>query len=307
MAEPRHPLAAVARATEQLTSWATTWAPHLPDLLTESHRLAQAAAGPDDRPALWAAFDASARRDAERILSARPLDQRPRLTRPCAARGPRTSDTSPRSAPQGEGFRAGRAALPEAPTTGAEHLPASAEAAPGRGVGVASLRRSPSRGWTTGPLRRAGQWRGASRTVRAHTAPTRRPQKGRPPPTSAGRSKRYFLLLSSLIRRASLGNFQSAGCRLDPRGAQHSVRANSADARHPPAPVLGWLCDRGGGPVLHELSVAERRDHAESAVTHDGTPVTDVAATVGETVDAARPTSATTGGTERPIPETGAP
>jgi riboflavin biosynthesis pyrimidine reductase len=57
--------AAVARATEQLTGWATAWAPHLPDLPTDSHRLAQAAAGPDSRSALCAALDASARRPAE--------------------------------------------------------------------------------------------------------------------------------------------------------------------------------------------------------------------------------------------------
>ncbi|MGY1914192.1 MobF family relaxase [Blastococcus sp. HT6-30] len=56
---------AVARADEQLTGWYTTWAPHLPGLPADNARLTRAAAGPDDRPAMRAALDASARRTAE--------------------------------------------------------------------------------------------------------------------------------------------------------------------------------------------------------------------------------------------------
>jgi len=57
--------AAVARAGEQLTGWADRWRPHLPDLPTEPRELARVADWFDDRPELWTAFDASARRTAE--------------------------------------------------------------------------------------------------------------------------------------------------------------------------------------------------------------------------------------------------
>jgi hypothetical protein len=57
---------AVARAAEQLTSWAGRWRPHLPDLPTEATELAQVAGWFDDRPALWRAFDTAAGRSAER-------------------------------------------------------------------------------------------------------------------------------------------------------------------------------------------------------------------------------------------------
>jgi exodeoxyribonuclease V alpha subunit len=57
--------AAVARAGEQLDGWADRWRPHLPDLPTDPTQLARVADWFDDRLALWAAFDASARRAAE--------------------------------------------------------------------------------------------------------------------------------------------------------------------------------------------------------------------------------------------------
>jgi exodeoxyribonuclease V alpha subunit len=58
--------APVARAGEQLAGWADRWRPHLRDLPTEPEQLARVADRCDDRPALWRAFDASARRAAER-------------------------------------------------------------------------------------------------------------------------------------------------------------------------------------------------------------------------------------------------
>ncbi len=56
---------AVARAGEQLTDWADRWRPHVPSLPTDPKELARVAGWFDDRPALWEAFDASARRPAE--------------------------------------------------------------------------------------------------------------------------------------------------------------------------------------------------------------------------------------------------
>jgi exodeoxyribonuclease V alpha subunit len=56
---------AVARAGEQLTDWANRWRPHLPDLPADTRQIAHAAGWFDDRPALWAALDASARGAAE--------------------------------------------------------------------------------------------------------------------------------------------------------------------------------------------------------------------------------------------------
>jgi exodeoxyribonuclease V alpha subunit len=58
--------AAVSRATEQLVNWADRWRSHLADLPADPGRIAQVASRPDDRLALWGAFDAAARRDAER-------------------------------------------------------------------------------------------------------------------------------------------------------------------------------------------------------------------------------------------------
>jgi hypothetical protein len=58
--------AAVVRARDQLTAWADSWRPHLPTLPTDPDRIAQVAGRFDDRSALWAALDASARRQAER-------------------------------------------------------------------------------------------------------------------------------------------------------------------------------------------------------------------------------------------------
>jgi exodeoxyribonuclease V alpha subunit len=57
--------AAVARAGEQLVDWADRWRRYLAQLPTEPGRLARVASGCDDRPALWAAFDAAGRRAAE--------------------------------------------------------------------------------------------------------------------------------------------------------------------------------------------------------------------------------------------------
>ena len=57
---------AVARAGEQLISWAGRWRSHLLDLPTEATELAQAAGWFDDRPALWRTFDSAAGRSAER-------------------------------------------------------------------------------------------------------------------------------------------------------------------------------------------------------------------------------------------------
>jgi exodeoxyribonuclease V alpha subunit len=58
--------AAVARAREQLGSWASTWRPHLPDLPADLGRVASFAARIDDRSRLWTAFDDHARRSALR-------------------------------------------------------------------------------------------------------------------------------------------------------------------------------------------------------------------------------------------------
>jgi hypothetical protein len=58
--------AAVIRARDQLTAWADNWRPHLPTLPTDPDRIAQVTGRSDDRPVLWAALDASARRQAER-------------------------------------------------------------------------------------------------------------------------------------------------------------------------------------------------------------------------------------------------
>jgi exodeoxyribonuclease V alpha subunit len=55
---------AVARAGEQLTGWYTAWAPHLPGLPADTCRLVRVALD-DDRTAVRAALDASARRTAE--------------------------------------------------------------------------------------------------------------------------------------------------------------------------------------------------------------------------------------------------
>jgi hypothetical protein len=57
--------AAVTRAGEQLTDWANSWRPHLPDLPSDTRQIAQIAGWFDDRPAIWTAFDDSARRAAE--------------------------------------------------------------------------------------------------------------------------------------------------------------------------------------------------------------------------------------------------
>jgi exodeoxyribonuclease V alpha subunit len=56
---------AVARASEQLTDWANGWRQHLPGLPTDTTDLARMAGWFDDRPALWTAFNASARAQAE--------------------------------------------------------------------------------------------------------------------------------------------------------------------------------------------------------------------------------------------------
>jgi exodeoxyribonuclease V alpha subunit len=56
---------AVIRAGEQLTAWADTWRPCLPSLPADPHRLAAHADRCDDRPVLWRAFDATARRTVE--------------------------------------------------------------------------------------------------------------------------------------------------------------------------------------------------------------------------------------------------
>ncbi|MGR7023995.1 MobF family relaxase [Geodermatophilus sp. URMC 62] len=57
--------APVARAGEQLAGWAHRWRGHLPDLPTEGAQLARVADRFDDRPALWRAFDVTARPAAE--------------------------------------------------------------------------------------------------------------------------------------------------------------------------------------------------------------------------------------------------
>jgi hypothetical protein len=53
-------------ANDPLTAWADNWRPHLPTLPTDPDRIAQVTGRSDDRPALWVAIDASARRQAER-------------------------------------------------------------------------------------------------------------------------------------------------------------------------------------------------------------------------------------------------
>jgi hypothetical protein len=58
----------VARAREQLAGWADRWRPHLPDLPIDFLRLARVADRSDDRPALWRAFDTTARLAAEAAL-----------------------------------------------------------------------------------------------------------------------------------------------------------------------------------------------------------------------------------------------
>jgi hypothetical protein len=58
--------AAVTHAGAQLADWADRWRPQLPELPADPGRLAWFADGSDDRPALAAAFDAAARRAAER-------------------------------------------------------------------------------------------------------------------------------------------------------------------------------------------------------------------------------------------------
>jgi hypothetical protein len=57
--------AAVARAGEQLTDWAYRWRPHVPTLPSDVQQLAHTANWFDNRPALWHAFDTSARPAAE--------------------------------------------------------------------------------------------------------------------------------------------------------------------------------------------------------------------------------------------------
>jgi hypothetical protein len=57
--------AAVARADEQLTTWAHTWRPLLPTMTRDPRRIAAFAAAADDRPRLEAAFGGHARRHAE--------------------------------------------------------------------------------------------------------------------------------------------------------------------------------------------------------------------------------------------------
>jgi exodeoxyribonuclease V alpha subunit len=57
---------AVTLAGAELTDWAEAWRPYLPDLPADSRPLAEHADRSDDRPALWRAFDAVARRTAER-------------------------------------------------------------------------------------------------------------------------------------------------------------------------------------------------------------------------------------------------
>ena len=58
---------AVARASEQLVDWADRWRPHVRELPADPAQLAQVAGWFDDRPALWAALDASARRAADHV------------------------------------------------------------------------------------------------------------------------------------------------------------------------------------------------------------------------------------------------
>jgi exodeoxyribonuclease V alpha subunit len=57
--------APVTRAGAQLAGWADRWRPHLPGLPTDVEQLARVADRGDDRPALWRAFDTTARRAAE--------------------------------------------------------------------------------------------------------------------------------------------------------------------------------------------------------------------------------------------------
>ncbi|WP_091158917.1 MobF family relaxase [Geodermatophilus africanus] len=57
--------AAVARAAEQLTTWAHTWRPLLPTMARDPRRIAAFAAAADDRPHLEAAFGSHARSHAE--------------------------------------------------------------------------------------------------------------------------------------------------------------------------------------------------------------------------------------------------
>jgi hypothetical protein len=56
--------APITRAGEQLAGWADRWRLHLPDLPTDAEQLARVADRFDDRPALWRAFDTTARRAA---------------------------------------------------------------------------------------------------------------------------------------------------------------------------------------------------------------------------------------------------
>ncbi len=56
--------AAVARANEQLTTWAHTWRPLLPTMARDPWQIAAFAAAADDRPRLEAAFGGHARRHA---------------------------------------------------------------------------------------------------------------------------------------------------------------------------------------------------------------------------------------------------
>ena len=56
---------AVTRAGEQLADWADRWRAHVPCLPSDAKALARLAGWFDDRPALWAAVDTSARNEAE--------------------------------------------------------------------------------------------------------------------------------------------------------------------------------------------------------------------------------------------------
>jgi exodeoxyribonuclease V alpha subunit len=57
--------AAVARAGAELTDWANRWRPHVTSLPTDPGQIAHVAGWFDDRPRLWAALDASARRHTQ--------------------------------------------------------------------------------------------------------------------------------------------------------------------------------------------------------------------------------------------------
>lgn len=56
---------AVARAGERLADWADRWRTHVPSLPSDAKELVRLAGWFDDRPALWAALDTSARKEAE--------------------------------------------------------------------------------------------------------------------------------------------------------------------------------------------------------------------------------------------------